>query len=58
MLQLAERYYREPGWRGAWSGDAAGVPASQEADLTALLQAGELDYAWTYRSLAETNGLR
>ncbi|MCU0620974.1 MAG: extracellular solute-binding protein, partial [Gemmatimonadales bacterium] len=30
----------------------------KEADLTALLQAGELDYAWTYRSIAQTTGLR
>ena len=59
VLQLAERYYREPGL--AQRLDAAMPPKYQrpkEADLTALLQAGELDYAWTYRSLAETNGLR
>ena len=59
MLQLAERYYRQPGL--ARRLDSAMPPRYQrpkEADLTALLQAGELDYAWTYRSLAETNGLR
>jgi molybdate/tungstate transport system substrate-binding protein len=59
VLQLAERYYREPGL--ARRLDAAMPPRYQrpkEADLTALLQAGELDYAWTYRSLAETNGLK
>ena len=59
VLQLAERYYREPGL--AQRLDAAMPPKYQrpkEADLTALLQAGELDYAWTYRSLAETNGLK
>ena len=59
VLQLAERYYREPGL--AQRLEAAMPPKYQrpkEADLTALLQAGELDYAWTYRSLAETNGLR
>ncbi len=59
VLQLAERYYREPGL--AKRLDAAMPPKYQrpkEADLTALIQAGELDYAWTYRSLAETNGLR
>ncbi len=59
VLQLAERYYREPGL--AKRLDAA-MPSKyqrpKEADLTALLQAGELDYAWTYRSLAETSGLR
>jgi molybdate/tungstate transport system substrate-binding protein len=30
----------------------------KEADLVALLQAGELDYAWSYRSIAEGAGLR
>ena len=59
VLQLAERYYRQPGL--AQRLDAAMPPRFQrpkEADLTALLQAGELDYAWTYRSLAETSGLK
>ena len=59
VLQLAERYYRQPGLAARL--DAAMPPRYQrpkEADLTALLQAGELDYAWTYRSLAESNGLR
>lgn len=59
VLQLAERYYRQPGLAARL--DAAMPPRYQrpkEADLTALLQAGELDYAWTYRSLAETSGLR
>ena len=59
VLQLAERYYRQPGL--ARRLDAAMPPRYQrpkEADLTALLQAGELDYAWTYQSLAETSGLR
>jgi len=59
VLQLAERYYRQPGL--ARRLDSAMPPRYQrpkEADLTALLQAGELDYAWSYRSLAETSGLR
>jgi molybdate/tungstate transport system substrate-binding protein len=59
VLQLAEGHYREPGL--AMRLDAAMPPRYQrpkEADLTALLQAGELDYAWSYRSLAETSGLK
>lgn len=59
VLQLAERHYRQPGL--ARRLDSAMPPRYQrpkEADLTALLQAGELDYAWSYRSLALTAGLR
>ncbi len=59
VLQLAERYYRQPGL--ARRLDSAMPPRFQrpkETDLTALLQTGELDYAWTYRSVAQTSGLR
>jgi molybdate/tungstate transport system substrate-binding protein len=59
VFQLAETHYREPGLARRL---AARVPARhirpKEADLTALLQVGELDYAWSYRSLATTAGLR
>jgi molybdate/tungstate transport system substrate-binding protein len=59
VFQLAESHYRQPGLAPRL---AAAVPARyirpKEADLTALLQAGELDYAWSYRSLAKTTGLR
>jgi molybdate/tungstate transport system substrate-binding protein len=59
VFQLAESHYAQPGLARRL---AAAVPARhvrpKEADLTALLQAGELDYAWSYRSLAATTGLR
>jgi len=59
VFQLAEAHYGQPGLARRL---AAAVPARhirpKEADLTALLQAGELDYAWSYRSLATTTGLR
>ncbi|MGH7560821.1 MAG: extracellular solute-binding protein [Gemmatimonadales bacterium] len=59
VFQLAEEHYREPGLAGRL---ARAVPARhirpKGADLTALLQSGELDYAWSYRSLAQTAGLR
>jgi molybdate/tungstate transport system substrate-binding protein len=59
VYQLAERHYREPGLAARL---AAAVPSRyirpKEADLVALVQAGELDYAWSYRSLAQTSGLR
>jgi molybdate/tungstate transport system substrate-binding protein len=59
VLQLAEMHYAEPGLAAKL---VLAMPARyvrpKEADLTALLQAGELDYAWTYRSIARTTGLR
>jgi molybdate/tungstate transport system substrate-binding protein len=58
VAQLAERHYREPGLAARL---VAAMPnrfmRPKEADLTALLEAGELDYIWTYRSIAETNRL-
>ena len=59
VFQLAERHYREPGL--ARRLEAAGLEKyvrPNEAHLVGLLQAGELDYAWSYRSLAATAGLR
>lgn len=59
VTQLAERHYRQPGLAGRL---AAAMPdrylRPKEADLVALVQAGELDYAWSYRSIAITAGLR
>jgi molybdate/tungstate transport system substrate-binding protein len=58
-FQLAERYYRQPGL--AERLDRAFPPKyvrPKEADLTALVQAGELDYSWSYASIARTAGLR
>lgn len=58
VTRLAERHYREPGLAARL---LAAMPnrfmRPKEADLTALLEAGELDYIWTYRSIAETNRL-
>jgi molybdate/tungstate transport system substrate-binding protein len=55
VLQLAEGHYRRPGLAKALL-DA--LPAKymrpKEADLTALLQSGELDYVWSYASIATT----
>lgn len=59
VMQLAERHYREPGLGGRLT--AARDPRfvrPSEAQLLGLVQAGELDYAWSYRSLAITAGLR
>jgi molybdate/tungstate transport system substrate-binding protein len=58
VFQLAESHYREPGlaMRLERALDPRHVRSS-EAQLVGLLQAGELDYAWSYRSLAVTAGL-
>lgn len=59
VFQLAEKFYRQPGLAGKL--ERAFPPRymrPKEADLTALIQAGELDYSWSYASLARTAGLR
>ena len=58
-LQLAEKFYREPGLAARL--ERAMPPKymrPKEADLTALVQAGELDYSWSYLSLAKSARLR
>jgi molybdate/tungstate transport system substrate-binding protein len=53
VMQLAERYYREPGLAERLS---RAIPPRnirpKEIDLVALLQTGELDYAFEYESVA------
>jgi molybdate/tungstate transport system substrate-binding protein len=59
VFQLAERHYAEP--ELALQLQRALSPRfirPAEAQLIGLLQAGEIDYAWSYRSLAQTAGLR
>jgi molybdate/tungstate transport system substrate-binding protein len=59
VFQLAEKFYRQPGLAARL--DRAIPPKyirPKEADLTALVQAGELDYSWSYASIAKTAGLR
>lgn len=57
--ELAERFYRKPGLAVRLR---AAMPERYvrhaEADLSALVEAGELDYIWTYRNLAKAHGLR
>lgn len=56
--QLAERHYRVPGLAERLR---SAVPARnvrpKSVELVALAQTGELDYLWTYRSVAEQAGL-
>ena len=59
VWQLAERHYAQPGLAARL---AAASPARnvrpKEADLVALLEAGEFDYIWSYESMARAIGLR
>ncbi|HVE79552.1 MAG TPA: extracellular solute-binding protein [Gemmatimonadaceae bacterium] len=58
-LQLAERHYAEPGLMDRLLARAPRRNVRpKEADLVALLQAGELDYIWSYESIARATGLR
>lgn len=58
VMQLAERYYREPGLAARLR---RAVPPRnvrpKEIDLVALLETGELDYAFQYESVARGAGL-
>jgi molybdate/tungstate transport system substrate-binding protein len=59
VFQLAEKFYGQPGLAARL--ERAFPPKyirPKEADLTALVQAGELDYSWSYVSIARTAGLR
>jgi molybdate/tungstate transport system substrate-binding protein len=58
VLQLAEQHYRQPGLaRRLLDRAPERNVRPKEADLVALLQAGELDYAWSYESLAQAANL-
>ncbi len=61
-LMVTELEERRAGKPGLAARLLAAMPARyirpKEADLVALLQAGELDYAWSYRSLAQGAGLK
>lgn len=59
VFQLAEKLYQQPGLADRL---LRAFPPKyvrpKEADLTALVQAGELDYSWSYASIATTARLR
>lgn len=58
VMQLAERFYREPGLAGRLlQASNQSYVRNSEADLSALISLGELDYAWTYESLAKAHHL-
>jgi molybdate/tungstate transport system substrate-binding protein len=59
VFQLAEKFYHQPGLAARLDrAEPSSYLRPKEADLTALVQSGELDYAWSYASIAKTAGLR
>lgn len=59
LFQLAERHRREPGLAARLLATAPRRHVRpKEVELTGLLQAGELDYIWTYESVAQAAGLK
>jgi molybdate/tungstate transport system substrate-binding protein len=58
-VDLAERHYHVPGLAARLR---AAMPLRYvrraEADLSALVETGELDFIWTYRNLARAHGLQ
>jgi molybdate/tungstate transport system substrate-binding protein len=59
VLQLAEKFYRRPGLaKQLENAMPSRYMRPKEADLTALVQAGELDYSWSYTSIARSAGLK
>lgn len=59
VFQLAERLYAQPGLSAALerSADRRNM-RPKEIDLVALLESGDLDYAWFYESMARASGVR
>jgi molybdate/tungstate transport system substrate-binding protein len=57
-MKLAERYYRKPGLADTLLARSSRFVRPKESDLLSLLNAGELDYIFLYRSVAEQRGLK
>ena len=54
VMRLAEIYYKQPGLADRLvASSSAHVVRPKEVDLMGLLQAGEIDYAWSYESVAQ-----
>jgi molybdate/tungstate transport system substrate-binding protein len=57
-LKLAEIYFRKPGLAETFLRKKNQYIRPKEVDLLALLEVGEADYIFLYRSVAEQHGLR
>jgi molybdate/tungstate transport system substrate-binding protein len=54
VMRLAELYYKQPGLADRLvANSSAHIVRPKEVDLMGLLQAGEIDYAWSYESVAQ-----
>ena len=54
VMKLAEQYYGQPGLADRLAANSsAHLVRPKEVDLMGLLQAGEIDYAWSYESVAQ-----
>jgi molybdate/tungstate transport system substrate-binding protein len=59
VFQLAERHYDRPGLAGKLAAKhGRKYIRPKETDLLALLEAGEIDYLFIYRSVAKQHGLQ
>ncbi len=59
LFQLAEKYYGLPGFERKMSEKGGGkYIRPKETDLLVLLEAGEIDYLFIYRSVARQHGLK
>lgn len=59
VFQLAELHYGEPGLaKKLLAAAATRNVRPREADQVGMLQAGSLDYIWTYENLAKSAGLK
>ncbi|HEY6952424.1 MAG TPA: tungstate ABC transporter substrate-binding protein WtpA [Bacteroidota bacterium] len=57
-MKLAERYYGKPGLAEKLKAKNAEYIRPMEVDMLSLLEVGELDYIFLYRSVAVQHGLR
>lgn len=58
MIKLAEKFYSRPGLAAKMLAKDRRYIRPKEVDLLALLEAGELDYIFIYRSVAEQHKLK
>lgn len=58
LFQLAEKHYRRPGLAAMFAAKDQRFMRSKETDLLALLESGEIDYLFIYRSVIDQHGLK